>query len=103
MSSPRRHRSRHHTRSSGLVITRDRAVSSSHEIERSRHHTSPRRHRSRHHMRSSGLVITRVREDTDLVITRDRAVSSSHEPNKTNLVEARIRENHHGNLFSLTR
>ncbi|CAA7028682.1 unnamed protein product [Microthlaspi erraticum] len=35
-------------------------ISSSHEIERSRHHTSPRKHRSCH-PRSSGLVITRAR------------------------------------------
>ncbi|CAA7043632.1 unnamed protein product [Microthlaspi erraticum] len=96
-TSPIRHRSRHHirnravssshepdktpisssyTKSSGLVITRARQDTDLviiYEIERSRHHTSPRRHRSRHHI-------------------RDRAVSSSHEPDKTNLVEARIRE-----------
>ncbi|CAA7062207.1 unnamed protein product [Microthlaspi erraticum] len=65
-----------YTKSSGLVITRAREDTDLviiYEIERSRHHTSPRRHRSRHHI-------------------RDRAVSSSHEPDKTNLVEARIRE-----------
>ncbi|CAA7048575.1 unnamed protein product [Microthlaspi erraticum] len=65
-----------YTKSSGLVITRARQDTDLviiYEIERSRHHTSPRRHRSRHHI-------------------RDRAVSSSHEPDKTNLVEARIRE-----------
>ncbi|CAA7017761.1 unnamed protein product [Microthlaspi erraticum] len=119
-------RSRHHTspKDTDLVII--------YEIERSRHHTSPRKHRSRHpnravssshepdktpisssYTKSSGLVITRARQDTDLVIIyeiersrhhtsprrhrsrhhiRNRAVSSSHEPDKTNLVEARIRE-----------
>ncbi|CAA7024349.1 unnamed protein product [Microthlaspi erraticum] len=90
------------------------------EIERSRHHTSPIRHRSRHHIRnravssshepektpisssytkSSGLVITRAREDTDLVIIYEIERSRHHTSprsrssrEKTNLVEARIRE-----------
>ncbi|CAA7023835.1 unnamed protein product [Microthlaspi erraticum] len=75
---------------------RNRAVSSSHEPEKTLISSS--------YTKSSGLVITRAREDTDLVIIyeiersrhhtsprrhrsrhhiRNRAVSSSHEPEKT--------------------